>query len=97
GKNEIQQFVDETPIVVWNSYGMHQNKDHFGLFGLKDPKVQALLTNRAKKNIHTTCTSFYWNDELVLQQIFDLYIKHRKISMPIDNWKVLFTKWVLQQ
>src|SRR5260364_4052 len=96
GKNEIQQYVGETPIVVWKHYGMHQNKDHFGLFGLKDPKVQALLTNGAKKNI-CTCTSLEWNDELVLQQIFDIHIKRRKLSMPNNNWKVLFTKWITQQ
>ncbi|CAG8590840.1 903_t:CDS:2, partial [Scutellospora calospora] len=38
-KNEIQQFVGKTPIDVWKKYGMYQNKDHFVLFGLKDPKV----------------------------------------------------------
>ncbi|CAG8670446.1 2799_t:CDS:1, partial [Scutellospora calospora] len=48
-KNEIQQFVSKMPIDVWKKYGMHQNKDHFALFGLKDSKVQELLTNGVKK------------------------------------------------
>ncbi|CAG8821018.1 8337_t:CDS:2, partial [Racocetra persica] len=53
---------------VWN----HQNRDHLALFGLKDPKVQALLTNK-KEDI--TYTSLQWNDTSILQQIFNLYIK----------------------
>ncbi|CAG8723971.1 5383_t:CDS:1, partial [Racocetra fulgida] len=36
GKIEIHQYVGETPTAVWIKYGMHQNKDHFALFGLKD-------------------------------------------------------------
>ncbi|CAG8435247.1 1822_t:CDS:2 [Scutellospora calospora] len=46
GRNEVYQYVGEIPIIVWKKYGMHQNRDHLALFGLKDPKVQSLLTNK---------------------------------------------------
>ncbi|CAG8830030.1 29065_t:CDS:1, partial [Racocetra persica] len=34
-KNEIQQHVGKIPTIVWQEYGMFQNKDHLALFGLK--------------------------------------------------------------
>ncbi|CAG8519670.1 27311_t:CDS:2, partial [Racocetra persica] len=94
GRNEVHQYVGETPIVIWKKYGMHQNRDHLALFRLKDPKVQALLTNKKEDII---CTSFQWNDISILQQIFNLHIKCRKISMPKEDWHILFTKWITQQ
>ncbi|RIB18412.1 hypothetical protein C2G38_2184637 [Gigaspora rosea] len=42
-RNEVHQYVGETPTVVWEKYGMHKNKDYLAFFELKDP---ALLTNK---------------------------------------------------
>ncbi|CAG8725409.1 8562_t:CDS:2, partial [Racocetra fulgida] len=96
GSNEVYQYVGETPTVVWKNYGMYEKKDHLALFGLKDPKVRALLTNEKEYMTCMICTSLKWNDTSILQPIFDLHIKRRKISIPNEDWHVLFTKWLTQ-
>ena len=98
GQNQICQYVGKTPTIVWKKYGMCKNNDYLALFGLKDSKVQALLANERKKSmICTSCTSLQWKDGSTLQQIFNLHIKRRKLTVPTEEWEALFTKWITQQ
>jgi hypothetical protein len=83
----IKQFMGTTPNEVWEKTGQLKKFTGIQLFGLDSPITKDLI----QQHRIPICTPDDWNDESILNQLFDYYVKRRTVANA--NWKCFFTNW----
>ena len=83
----IKQFIGVTPDEVWKKTGQIKKFTGTQLFGLDNPITKKLIQqHRIPK-----CTVNDWNNESILNRLFDYHVKRRTIANA--DWKYFFTSW----
>ncbi|PKY53609.1 hypothetical protein RhiirA4_471939 [Rhizophagus irregularis] len=83
----IKQFKGATPDEVWEKTGQLKKFTGTQLYGLDNPITKNLIQQH-----RTQCTLNDWNDEYILERLFDYHVKRRTLANA--NWKYFFTSWV---
>jgi hypothetical protein len=83
----IKQFIGTIPDEVWRKTGQLKKFTGTHLFGLDSPITKNLIQQHQIPKY----TPDDWNDEYILEQLFDYYVKRR--TLPNANWKYFFTSW----
>ncbi|GBB91846.1 hypothetical protein RclHR1_19260002 [Rhizophagus clarus] len=83
----IKQFIGATPDEVWKKTGQLKKFTGAKLFGLDNPITKNLIQQYQIPK----CTLNDWNNEYILEQLFDYYVKRRTLANA--NWKYFFTNW----
>ncbi|CAB4436885.1 unnamed protein product [Rhizophagus irregularis] len=76
-----------TPDEVWEKTGQLKKFTGTQLYGLDNPITKNLIQQH-----RTQCTLNDWNDEYILERLFDYHVKRRTLANA--NWKYFFTSWV---
>ncbi|RHZ83505.1 hypothetical protein Glove_91g130 [Diversispora epigaea] len=82
-----KQFIGKTPNEVWQQTGQLQKFTGIQLFGLDNPITKNLI----QQHKIPKCILNDWNNENILQQLFNYYIKRRTIASV--DWKFFFKTW----
>ncbi|RHZ82295.1 hypothetical protein Glove_109g253 [Diversispora epigaea] len=82
-----KQFFDKTPDEVWKKIGLLQKFTGVQLFGLDNPIIEKLIQQYQVPK----CTPDDWNNEFILKQLFDYYVKRRTIANA--DWRSFFKTW----
>ncbi|EXX52655.1 uncharacterized protein OCT59_014769 [Rhizophagus irregularis] len=83
----IKQFKGATPDEVWEKTGQLKKFTGTQLYGLDNPITKNLIQQH-----RTQCTLNDWNDEYILERLFDYHVKRRTLANA--NWKYFFTSWI---
>ncbi|CAB4416348.1 unnamed protein product [Rhizophagus irregularis] len=83
----IKQFIDATPDEVWRKTGLLKKFTGTKLHSLDNP----ITINLIQKHRIPKCTPNDWNDEVILEQLFDYHVKRRTLADA--NWKYFFMSW----
>ncbi|POG83119.1 hypothetical protein GLOIN_2v1761122 [Rhizophagus irregularis DAOM 181602=DAOM 197198] len=76
-----------TPDEVWEKTGQLKKFTGTQLYGLDNPITKNLIQQH-----RTQCTLNDWNDEYILERLFDYHVKRRTLANA--NWKYFFTSWI---
>ena len=83
----IKQFMGTTPDEVWKKTGQLKKFTGIQLFGLDN----SITKNLIQQHRIPKCTLDDWNNESILKQLFDYYVKRRTAANV--NWEYFFTNW----
>ncbi|RHZ51176.1 hypothetical protein Glove_482g7 [Diversispora epigaea] len=72
-----KQFIGKTPNKVWQQTGQLQKFTGIQLFGLDNPITKNLI----QQHKIPKCTLNDWNNEDILQQLFNYHVKRRTIAI----------------
>nr|CAG8640467.1 12107_t:CDS:2 [Entrophospora candida] len=88
---EPKVFLGSTPLEVWKKTNLFKKFNGFQLFGLEHPMTQKILLETKVPK----CTPVSWNNEKIMNEIFNYHLKKRTIS-DID-WEHFFQSWQQQK
>ncbi|PKK66291.1 hypothetical protein RhiirC2_784978 [Rhizophagus irregularis] len=94
----LKKDVDYIPVTVnvgnckipdeaWGKSGQLEKFTGIQLFGLDNP----ITTNLIQQHRIPKCTLDDWNNEYILENLFDYHVKRRTLANA--NWKYFFTNW----
>ncbi|RIA80454.1 hypothetical protein C1645_838667 [Glomus cerebriforme] len=83
----IKQFIGTTPDEVWRKTGQLKKFIGIQLFGLES----LITSNLIQQHQIPKYTLDDWNNEFIIEQLFDYYVK-RRIIANVD-WIYFFINW----
>ena len=82
-----KRVIGTSPDDVWRKTGLIQNYNGTQLFGLDNSIIQQLI----KKHRVPTCKLQDWQDQSIMQILFDYHLKRRTLAN--INWHQFFISW----